>query len=87
MLRCERLGGFVEVRCCCVVTKSCLTLATLWTVAHQVPLSMRFPRQEYWSRLPFPPPGDLPNLGIKLVSPAWPADSLPLSHLGSPYEV
>ena len=38
---------------------------TLWTVAHQAPLSMGFPRQEYWSGLPFPPPGDLPGPGIK----------------------
>ena len=40
------------------------------TVAHQAPLSMGFPRQEYWSGLPFPPPGDLPHPGIKPVSPA-----------------
>ena len=47
--------------------------ATLWTVAHQAPQSKGFSRQEYWSGLPFPPPGDLPDLGIKptsLVSPA-----------------
>ena len=44
----------------------------LWTVAHQAPLSMGFPRQEYWSGLPFPSPGDLPNPGIKLASPALP---------------
>ena len=43
--------------------------ATPWTVAHQAPLSMGFSRQEYWSRLPFPPPGDLPNPGIKSTSP------------------
>ena len=58
-----------------------------WTVACQAPLSMEFSRQEYWNGLPFPPPGDLPNPGIKLTSPASPAlavDSLPLSHLGSP---
>ena len=40
-----------------------------WTVAHQTPLSMDFSRQEYWSGYPFPSPGDLPNLGIKSVSP------------------
>ena len=54
---------------------------TPWTVAHQAPLSMGFPRQEYWSGLPFPPPGDLPDPGIKpisLASPALQADSLPL---------
>ena len=44
--------------------------ATPWTVACQTPLSMGFSRQEYWSRLPFPPPGDLPNPGIKPTSPA-----------------
>ena len=38
---------------------------TSWTVAHQVPLSMKFPRQEYWSGLPFPPPGNLPDPGIE----------------------
>ena len=43
---------------------------TPWTLAHQVPLSMGFPRQEYWSGLPFPPPGDLPDPGIKPESPA-----------------
>ena len=43
---------------------------TPWTVAHQAPLSMGFPGQEYWSGLPFPSPGDLPDLGIKPVSPA-----------------
>ena len=52
----------------------CLTLCvTLWTVAQQAPLSMGFPRQEYWSGLPCPLPGDLPDPGIKpasLMSPA-----------------
>ena len=57
--------------------------ATPWTVAHQAPLSMRFPRQEYGSELPFPSPGDLPDPGIEPTSPAWQVDSLPLSHLGS----
>ena len=42
--------------------------ATLWTVAHQAPLSMGFSRQEYWSGLPCPPPGDLPDPGIKPAS-------------------
>ena len=53
------------------------------TVAHQAPLSLGFPRQEYWSRLPFPSPGDLPDQGIEPTSPALQADSLPLCHLGS----
>ena len=51
-----------------------------WTVAHQAPLSMRFPRQEYWNGLPFPPPEDFPNLGIKPTSTARQEDSLPPSH-------
>ena len=45
----------------------------LWTVAHQPPLSMGFSRQEHWSGLPFPPPGDLANPGIEPASPASPA--------------
>ena len=44
---------------------------TLWTVAHEDPLSKGFPRQENWRGLPFPPPGDLPNPGIKAKSPAF----------------
>ena len=46
------------------------SFATPWTVARQAPLSMGFPRQEYWSGLPFPPPGDLPDPGIEPASPA-----------------
>ena len=56
-------------------------------IAHQAPLSMGFLRQEYWDGLPFPPPGDLPDTGIKPESPASPAlqaDTLLLSHRGSP---
>ena len=50
---------------------SCVRIfATLWTVAHQAPLSMGFSRQEYWRGLPCPPPGDLPNPGIEPKSPA-----------------
>ena len=52
-----------------LVAKSCLALVTPWTVARQVPLSLGFFRQEYWSRLPFLSPGDLPNPGIKPMSP------------------
>ena len=47
--------------------------ATSWTVAHQVLLSMGFSRQEYWSGLPFPSPGDLPYPGIEPGSPTFPA--------------
>ena len=50
---------------------------TPWTVTYQAPSSMGFSRQEYWSGLPFPPPGDLPNSGIKSRSPALQADALP----------
>ena len=57
---------------------------TPWTIARQVPLSLGFSRQEYWSDLPCPPSGDLPDPGIEPRSPALRADSLPLSHLGSP---
>ena len=55
----------------------------LWTVACQAPLSVGFPKQEYWGGLPFPSPGDLSDPGIKPVPPAWQTESLPLSHLGS----
>ena len=60
---------------------------TPWTVALQAPLFMEFSRQEYWSGLPSPPPGDLPDPRVKLMSPASLAlqvDSLPLSHWQSP---
>ena len=54
---------------CCLVAKSCLNpLATLWTVAHQSPLSIEFSSKEYWRGLPFPSPKDLPNSEIKLIS-------------------
>ena len=56
------------------------SFATPWTTAHQAPLSIEFSRQEYWSGLPFPSPGHLSNLGAESTSPAWKADSLPLSH-------
>ena len=59
--------------------------ATPRTVAHQAPLSMEFFRQEYWTGLPFPSPGDLPNPGIEPRFPALWVDSLPLSHEGSPF--
>ena len=51
--------------------------STPWTVAPQAPLSMRFPMQEYWNGLPFPPLGDLPKSGIKPRFPALQEDSLP----------
>ena len=58
--------------------------ATPWTVTHQAPLSMEFCRQEYWSGLPFPPPGDLPDPGIQSTYSALQADSLPSKSLGKP---
>ena len=65
-----------------MLSQSCLTLlfVTPMTVAHQVPLSMEFYRQECWSGLPFPAPGNLPELGIEPRSPSSPVlvDSLPL---------
>ena len=62
-----------------VVAKLCPTLVTSWTVACQAPLSVRFSRQEYWSGLPFPSPGNLP--GIKPGSPALQADIYCTIHL------
>ena len=85
MMQCEDCCGHG----CGLVDKSCMTPATPWIVAHQAPLSMGFPRQEYWSGLPFPSPGDFPDPGIKHTSPAFrwsptlQAASLPLSHQGS----
>ena len=70
-----------------LVTKSYPTLATPWTVARQSPLSMGFSRQEYWSGLPFPSPGDLPNPGIEPQSPALQADSLPSEPPEKPHSV
>ena len=58
---------------------------TPWIVTRQAPLSKEFSRQEYWSGLPFPPPGDLPNQGLNRGLLHWQADSLPLHHPGSPH--
>ena len=67
-----------------VCVLSCVQLsAAPWTVAHQAPLSVEFSKQEYWSGLLFPSPGDLPDPGIKPTAPAIQADSLLLSHQGS----
>ena len=65
---------------------SCVQLfATPWIVAHQAPLSMGLFRQEYWSGLPFPPPGDLPDPGIKAGFPSLQAGSLPSEPPGKPF--
>ena len=61
--------------------------ATLWTVAHQAPPSMGFSRQEYWSELPFPSPGDLPDPRIKPRSPTLQADALTSEPPGKPIYV
>ena len=65
--------------CVCVSPSVMSNYATPWTIALQAPLSMGFSRQEFWSGLPCPSPGDLPDPGIKLSSPALQVDSLPLS--------
>ena len=67
-----------------LVARLCLALASPWTVARQAPLSMGFSRQEYWSGLPFPSPGDLSNPGIEPRSPALQADSLSTELRGKP---
>ena len=67
-----------------LVAKWCLTLANPWTVAHQAPLSIGFSLQEYWSGLPLPSPGDLPDPGIKPGPPELQADSLPTELPGKP---
>ena len=70
--------------CCCLVAQLCLTLCDPMNCSCQAPLSMEFPKQGYWSGLPFPSPGDLPNPGIKPGSPALQADSLPTELQGKP---
>ena len=57
---------------------------TSWTVIHQAPLSMEFSKQEDWSGLPFPSPGDLPNSEIEPMSAALQEDSLPMELRGKP---
>ena len=67
-----------------LVAPLCLTLCDPWTVAHQAPLSMDFSRQDYWSGLPFPSTGDLPNPRIEPRSLALQEDSLPFELPGKP---
>ena len=74
-----------HTRSCAVLTPSVLSDSVIpWTVTHQPPPSMGFSKQEYWSRVPCPPPGDLPNPGIKPRSPALQADSLISEPPGKP---
>ena len=81
--------GILNQRVCILNCFSHVQLfATLWTIAPQAPLSMGFSRQEYWSGLPFPPPGELPNPGINprlLRLLHWQAGSLPLVPPGKPH--
>ena len=88
MLSFEQAGVLLKRLCAFVL--SCFSgvwlFATLETVAHQALLSMEFSKQKYWNGLPFSPPEDLPDLGIEPPSPALQADSLLLSHWGSPWE-
>ena len=77
--------------CVCVCVLSCIQLVVIpWTVAHLAPLSIGFPRGEYWSGLPFPTLGIFPTHGLNphlLRLLHWQTDSLPLHHLGNPYIV
>ena len=76
----------LDLSCGGLVTKSWQTLVTPWTVSRQAPLSMGFSRQEYWSGLPFPPPGDLPDPGMEPGSPALQVDSLLTELQGEPWK-
>ena len=64
---------FGSLHTCLLSLQLCSTVGTLWMVAHQAPPFIRFSRQEYWSGLPFPSPGDLPDPGIEPTSPVFPA--------------
>ena len=76
---------FMVIYLCVLSLFSCVRLLViLWTVACQIPLPMEFPRQEYWTRMPFPSLGDFPHPGIEPASPVLQAHSFPLSHWGSP---
>ena len=79
----------IHIHCCFLFSPEVMSysLDTPWTLTHQSPQSMGFPRQVFWSGLPFPFPGDLPNWGIEQYVLHWQADSLPLSHLGSPSHI
>ena len=76
----HHMKSFTSIDVCCLSAKSCPTLCP--TVTCQTPLSMGFPRQEYWSGLPFPSPRDLPKLGTEPRGPAQQADSLPMEPPG-----
>ena len=79
----KTVGTFICIKVACSVTSVCQLFATPWTVALQAPLLMEFSWQEYWKRLPHPPPGDLPDPGIEPMSPALQVNALPLSYWGN----
>ena len=84
--RCRKVSDTTELLNNKVKSFSCVRLFEIpWTVAYQAPPSMGFSRQECWSGLPFPSPGDLPHPGIKPGSPALWADALPSEPLGKPW--
>ena len=85
----QKLESKLLCTCSCMLSSfSCVWLfVTPWTVAHQASLSKGFSRQKYWSELPCPPPGYLPDPRVEPASPVLPAfqaDSLQLNHLGRP---
>ena len=82
--RARRLSGTGKEKKCQSLSHIQL-FATSWTVAHKAPLSLEFSRQVYWSELAFPSPGELPDPGAKLRSPALQKDSLPTELLGKPH--
>ena len=71
--------------CVCELLNRIWLFATPWTVAHQAPLSMEFSRQEYWSGVPCPPPGNLPTQGLKAGVPHCRQIPYHLNHQGSPF--
>ena len=71
-----KVGCIINLKNVLCVLSHVQLCVTLWTVAHQAPLSMEFSRKESWSGLPLPPPGDLPDTGIEPMSPALQANSL-----------
>ena len=82
-----RKAGSVRARVCVCMhacAQLCLTLCDAMDCSDQTPLSVEFFRQEYWSKLPFPAPGDLPNPGTEPGSPALPADFLTSEPQGKP---
>ena len=88
MLNFHELNKHTELKWCVCGLSHVLLFATPWTVAHQAPLPMGFSRQESWSRLPFPSPGGIfPTRGSNPHLLHWLADSLLLSHQGSPEEI